>query len=91
MIIPIDDKYRIAADVHSWMIQMYKGKNKEGKDVWQSVAWYRTIQATVQGLAERLIRTAEAETLAEALDAVDATVKRLTTALQPVVEVRRVS
>lgn len=91
MIIPIDDKYRIAADTHSWMVQQYLGKDKSGKDIWQSVAWYSSLKSAVKGLVDRCIRTAEAETVLDAVEEVNAVIERLTKVLQPVVEVRRVS
>lgn len=91
MIIPIDDKYRIAADTHAWMVQQYRGQDKQGKHLWQSVGWYSSLRNAVQGLVDRCVRTSEAETVADALDDINALVSRLTKALEPVVEVRRVS
>ena len=55
MIVPIDEKYRIATDEHCWMIQRLKhvrsGKHA-GQKIWESIRFYPDITSTVGGLYE---------------------------------------
>jgi len=86
MIIPINDRYRIASDKHAWMIQeAIPRKDKAGNPVieWRAFLWYSDIQKAVNGLAERMIRTSEAEGIAEAMEEVKTVCAALSKALKP--------
>lgn len=87
MIIPIDEQYRLAGDALAWTIQKRKPR-REG-NTWEPIGWYTTLEAAVNGLAARMIRTSEATTLAEALAEVRRIASHLTLALQPQFEVRQ--
>ena len=88
MNIPINDKYRIASNKHSWAIQ--KPIRRKGKASWESFRWYATAEQTVNGLAELMVRLSKAETLVEAIDEVNRICTELSTALTPKFEVKRV-
>tara|TARA_B100000029_G_C17330567_1_gene871514 strand:+ start:319 stop:621 length:303 start_codon:yes stop_codon:yes gene_type:complete len=90
MIVPIDEKYRIATDEHCWMIQRLKhvrsGKHA-GQKIWESIRFYPDITSTVGGLYELQIRASTAETFGGALADSKRIVTRLVTALNPQFEV----
>ena len=91
MIIPIDEKYRIKSNKYCWMIQEYgNNKNKETGEIettWTSFKWCNSFEDVVNTLAQLMIRTSSAETLAEALVDVDRVVVTLSRALMPKIEV----
>ena len=87
MIIPIDDEYRIKGDKHSWAIQ--KGRMREGEITWESVSWFTSLESTVNHLGQLMVRTSDAQTLADALISVEEIATKLTHALSPKFEVIR--
>ena len=81
MIIPIDDEYRIKGDKHSWAIQ--KGRMREGEITWESVSWFTSLESTVNHLGQLMVRTSDAQTLADALKEIEKVTTLLTHALSP--------
>jgi len=81
MILPIDDEYRIKGDKHSWVIQ--KGRMREGEITWESVSWFTSLESTVNHLGNLMVRTSNAQTLADALKEIEKTTTLLTHALSP--------
>ena len=57
-ILPINDRYRLTTDEYAWRIEKRKGKR------WIAIQWHSDIEALVNSLAQRMIRTSEAQTLA---------------------------
>ena len=92
MILRINDQYRIKGDQHSWVIERVRKRKKNGKVVhqWQSFQWYTSLEAAVNYLGERLVRTSDAQTLAEALAETDRVTTMLSRALSPEFRVIRV-
>lgn len=86
MILPIDEKYRIKATKRSWDIQvLYIIK---GEEVWKEIGFhYSSLESCVNGLAQLMLRTSDAETLAEALEEVKRVSDTLSRALSPEYEV----
>ena len=87
MILPIDDKYRIMGDKHSWAIQ--KGRLKEGEITWESVSWFTSFESTVNHLGQLMVRTSDTKTLGDALKEIEKITTKLTHALSPEFEVTR--
>jgi len=87
MILPIDDEYRIKGDKHSWAIQ--KGRIKKGEITWESVSWFTSLESTVNHLGQLMVRTSDAQTLGDALIAVDKIATKLSQALTTKIEVIR--
>ena len=81
MILPIDDEYRIKGDKHSWAIQ--KGRMREGEITWESVSWFTSLESTVNHLGQLMVRTSDAQTLADALKEIEKVTTLLTHALSP--------
>ena len=81
MILPIDDEYRIKGDKHSWAIQ--KAKVKKGEITWESVSWFTSLESTVNHLGQLMVRTSDAQTLADALKEIEKVTTLLTHALSP--------
>ena len=81
MILPIDDDHRIKGDKHSWAIQ--KGRIKKGEITWESVSWFTSFEHTVNHLGQLMVRTSDAQTLADALIAIEKIATKLTHALSP--------
>ena len=81
MILPIDDAYRIMGDKHSWAIQ--KGRIKKGEITWESVSWITSLEHTVNHLGQLMVRTSNAQTLADALKEIEKVTTLLTHALSP--------
>ena len=79
MIVPIDDEYRIKGDKYSWAIQ--KGRMKQGEITWESVSWFNSLESTVNHLGDLMVRTSDAQTLGDALIAVDKIATKLSQAL----------
>lgn len=65
MKIQINEKYRIATDERSWMIQKRRKPNKQGIE-WKTIRFYQSLEATLKGLAELELRLSEATNLLEA-------------------------
>jgi hypothetical protein len=75
-ILPIDGRYRLSADEYAWRIEKRKGKR------WIAIQWHSDIEALVNSLAQRMIRTLEVQTLApKALAAVENVSRTLRDAL----------
>ncbi len=87
MILPIDDEYRIKGDKYSWAIQ--KGRMKQGEITWESVSWFTSLESTVNHLGNLMVRTSDAQTLGEALIAVEEIATKLSQALTTKFEVIR--
>ena len=76
-VLPIDDRYRLTADEYAWRIERRKGK------CWRAIEWHVSVEAAVNSLGRRLVRTSQVATLADALDAVDRVACTLKDALEP--------
>ena len=81
MILPIDDEYRIKGEKHSWAIQ--KGRIKKGEITWESDSWFTSLESTVNHLGQLMVRTSDAQTLADALEEIEKVTTLLTHALSP--------
>ena len=84
MIIPVDNEHRISSDRHQWIIQERKivqSGNNKGKERWEAMAYYATLQGAVNGLVQLKLRLANTETLADALDYMETLSNKLTRAL----------
>lgn len=81
MILPIDDDYRIMGGKHSWAIQ--KAKMKESEIAWESISWFTSLESTVNHLGQLMVRTSDAQTLADALKEIEKVTTLLTHALSP--------
>ena len=75
MIIPINDRYRIASDPRQWMIQEPRTRNSETE--WESRYYFGTLESAVKELREVMVRTSDGETLADDL----ADIEKVTTIL----------
>ena len=82
MYIQINDDWRLAADKYQWMVQKRK-KRTDREDEWRAEGYYVDIEKAVAALAERQLRTSEADTLASALAENKRILRELTTALTP--------
>ncbi len=81
MILPINEKYRIAGDKYCWSIQ--KSKRKNGHIIWESINWFQSLEHAVNHLGEMMVRTSDAQTLADALKEIEKVTTLLTHALSP--------
>ena len=75
MLIQINDQFRIKSDSMQWMIQRRRTRN--GKPSWESKLFFPTLQGAINELGELMVRESKAQTLADALVAVE----KLTTVL----------
>jgi hypothetical protein len=82
--LPIDDHYRLTADEHCWRIEQCR---KDGQ--WRPVEYHANLEAAVNSLSGRLLRTSKVRTLADALAAVENVARTLTLALAPSYKVER--
>ena len=76
MIIPINDRYRIASDPRQWMIQEPRTRN--GETEWESRYYFGTLESAVKELREVMVRTSDGETLV-GMDLAD--IEKVTTTL----------
>ena len=79
MIIPINQQYRITTDPYQWIIQTKR--TKYGKEEWRAETYHPTFESALQSLGELLVRQSNAETLADALEAVKTVTTQLSQAL----------
>lgn len=87
MILPIDEKWRIKADEHQWIVQCKEKSKKTGKIRWRSTAYCVSLEHAVRLLCETRIRTCNAQTLSDALVEIDRVCTVVTGALTPKVDV----
>ena len=69
MLIQINDQFRIKSDSMQWMIQRRRTRN--GKQSWESKLFFPTLQGAINELGELMVRESQAQTLADALVAVE--------------------
>ena len=81
MIIPINDRYRIASDPRQWMIQEPRTRNSETE--WESRYYFGTLESAVKELRELMVRTSDGETLVDDLAAIEKGTTTLSQALTP--------
>ena len=81
MIIPINDKYRLKSDEYQWIIE--RKRTRKGEEDWQARLFYPTVKAAVQGIGELMVRQSKANTLVDALEAVENVATTLSQALTP--------
>ena len=79
MLIPINDQFRIKSDSMQWMIQTRRSRN--GKKSWESKLFFPTLQGAINELGELMVRESKAQTLADALVAVESVTTVLSQAL----------
>ena len=84
MIIPINNKYRIASDQYQWIVQ--SKRTRSGLLEWEARHFYPTFRRALGSLGELMVRESKAETLAEALIDVENITTMLSQALTPSIE-----
>jgi len=81
MIIPVNDRYRIASDPRQWMIQEPRKRN--GETEWVSRYYFGTLESAVKELREVMVRTSDGETLVDDLADIEKVTTTLSQALIP--------
>jgi len=81
MIIPVNDRYRIASDPRQWMIQEPRTRNGEAE--WESRYYFGTLESAVRELRELMVRTSDGETLVDDLADIEKVTTTLFQALTP--------
>ena len=84
MIIPINDRYRIASDPRQWMIQEPRTRN--GETEWESRYYFGTLESAVKELRELMVRTSDGETLVDDLADIEKVTTTLSQALTPTIQ-----
>ena len=84
LIIPINNKYRIASDQYQWIVQ--SKRTRSGLLEWEARYFYATFRMALGSLGELMVRESKAETLAEALIDVENITTMLSLALTPFIE-----
>ena len=79
MIIPVNDRYRIASDPRQWMIQEPRTRN--GETEWESRYYFGTLESAVKELREVMVRASVGETLVDDLADIEKVTTTLTRAL----------
>ena len=69
LIIRINEQYRVATDPYQWIIQ--RKRTRKGNEVWESLTNHPPADAAVRSLRHRMVRESKAQTLADALVAVE--------------------
>ncbi len=81
MIISIDDKTRIVGTNRAWVLQ--RQRNYKGSKRWEPYKWFSTFRQALDEAVHSEIRTHDAHTLADAIDAVSALVRRIAKLIPP--------
>jgi hypothetical protein len=86
--IPVDEEFALGADAHAW--QILKRHHYKGGHRWEPIAWYPTLEQSINGFADRAVRLSCAQTLAELLAESQRVISLICRALPPpfTVEVR---
>jgi len=84
--LPINDRYRLTADERCWRIEQ-----RRKDDQWRPVEYHTTLEAAVNSLSGRLLRTSDVQCRADALVAAENIARTLTQALAPSFKVEKVS
>ena len=84
MIIPINEQYRLTSDEYQWIIQ--KRRTRKGKEDWEARLYYPSLKAAVEGLGELMVRQSKANTLVDALAAIENIATALSQAVTPKIE-----
>ena len=84
MMIPINEDFAIRGDSVQWVIQ--RKRQREGKEIWESRLYFGTLKACLKDLGELMVRESEANTLVDALEAVEKVTATLSQALTPQIE-----
>ena len=84
MIIPINEQYRLTSDEFQWIIQ--KRRTRKGKADWEARLYYPSLKAAVEGLGELMVRQSKANTLVDALAAIENIATALSQAVTPKIE-----
>ncbi len=94
-ILPIGDRYRLAGDRYSWMIQKHRWRKARRGNVivndWKTLSWHVSLEQAVNVFAEHALRTSGAQTLTDALAETRRIGTLLTKALSPRFEVKEVA
>ena len=81
MMIPINDQFRINSDSRQWMIE--RKRLRKGKESWEARLYFGSLEACIKDLGELMVRASKANTLADALKAVENVATTLSQALTP--------
>lgn len=84
MIIPIDENTRIRGTTMCWNLETYRAGGKTPG--WVAEKYFSTFQLALSAAMQREIRTHPAETLAEAIEAVEAISRRYGNILEGALE-----
>jgi len=87
MILNIDENWRITSDKYQWILQKPCKITPKNQTGWKNEAFYVSLPALVESLADRMLRASDAATLSEALEEVKSIQRRLSRALTPDYEV----
>ena len=81
-IIPVNEKYRIELDSHSWQVsELRKRKKAENGFCWQGVAWFPRLSQCCEWLVARGLRESEVEGALQVENALNGIEQRLATAI----------
>ena len=84
MMIPINDRLRITSDSRQWMIE--RKRLRKGKESWEARLYFGTLKVCLKDLGELMVRESEANTLVDALEAVEKVTATLSQALTPQID-----
>ena len=79
MKIKVTDEYSLESDANCWAI----GKWRKNRETYVQICWYSTFENAINGLAQRLIRLSDAETLEDAIKDAESVKDTLKLALEP--------
>ena len=83
MIIPIDEKFRIASDRYQWTIERRRSRKRNGRSEveWRGESFHPTFESAAATLGERWVRESEANGIAAALCEIKNIASKLSEAL----------
>ncbi len=81
LILPINDKFRLAANRFSWMIQ--QARKRKGQIVWVAINWFPSLEMAVNALGNLMVRTSDVKTVDEVLREAKKVTDTMVQALSP--------
>jgi hypothetical protein len=81
-VIPINDRYRIELDTHSWQISKLKRHKKYPDGYWQGVVWFPRLSQCYEWLTEQGLRESDVQGAAEVVRVLSGLVASLEASIQ---------
>ena len=89
MFIKVSDEYALESDASCWAISKWEKDSSTKGGRHRQILWYNSIEEAVKGLARRMIRVSDANTIEDAIRDVSEVDKAIRKAFDPVYKMEK--